>query len=280
MSDEEELVEELVEEFEQEEELVEEVEQDEEVVSRAKKYGHMSKEDWVAQGRDPNQWKSPEEFDNVGKKISEQLSYLRQKVDQRDKEIAALVDYQQRTAQREYAKAKQEVEQQLQLSRDDMDVAGVEHYSKELANMQVQETKSQEQHWQQQRQETLNKFQERNKHWYNEQNPDLMQHAYMIDQDIKNRYPNLSLEDSAQMIESRMYREFPDRVGGVQKPRPNISQSSVNKTTKAVGGGKSFQSLSSELKATYEATKRIIESKGREYTQADFIARLKQDGEI
>ena len=38
---------------------------DDEVTQRAKKFGHLSKEEWIAQGRDPAQYKTPEEFDKT-----------------------------------------------------------------------------------------------------------------------------------------------------------------------------------------------------------------------
>ena len=42
-------------------------EEEDEVVANAKKYGHLSKEDWEAQGKDPDDWKSPGEFDKRNK---------------------------------------------------------------------------------------------------------------------------------------------------------------------------------------------------------------------
>lgn len=255
---------------------------EDEVVLRAKKFGHISKEDWEAQGRNPDEWKSPEEFDKTGK-ILDQLYSLRKKLDQRDKEIQALVDYQQRTSQREYEKAKQELEQRLRASKDDMDMAGVEHYTKELTRLQDMEHQNQAQRTQQDQQEALGRFMERNKHWFNNQNPDLMQRASVIDQELKSIYPNASYDELAQKIEARMSYEYPDRVGGTARPRPAMShsQSSINKTVASKSSvTKAFKELSQELKDTYNATKRIIESTGREYSVNDFMAQLKKDGEL
>lgn len=274
--------EEALEETQQEEpeESSEENESDE-VTERAKKYGHLSKEEWVAAGRDPNLWKSPEEFDKTGKVI-EQLYSLKKKVDQRDREIQALIEYQQRTAQREYERAKQNLEAQLAAAEDDMDVKGVSHYTRELTRLEDQEKQSNAQLQQQQQIQAKESFLERNSHWFNERNPDLQQRAVEIDNEIlddinKGRLKVNSYDDIGVMIEKRMQYEHPDRILSRQKvSRPNVSpaMSAVNKT--AVVKKDVFRNLSQEHKDTYNVYKRINPNT----TEEEFINRLKADGEI
>ncbi len=256
----------------------------EEVVERAKKFGHLSREEWEAAGKDPAAYKSPEEFDKTGK-ILDQLYSMRKKVDQRDREIQALVDYQQRTSQREYDKAKQELEQRLAGSKDDMDVEGVAHYTKELVKLQGAEEHSHVQKLQQLQQQAQQAFMERNEHWFNDRNPDLKQRAIEIDNELKGIYPNATYDELARKIESRMQYEHPERVQGNERSsRPVVSSgnSSINKTAvKTSSVSRTFQGLSQDLKDTYSATKRIVESRGdKEYTVNDFINQLKKDGEI
>lgn len=286
MNDEEELIqeEELVQEEEiLEEEVVQEDEvQEDEEVEKAKKYGHLSKEEWEAQGRDPKAWKSPEEYNKTGE-IIEQLMSLRKQVERRDREIQALVDYQQRTSQREYEKAKKELEHGLKASKEDMDMEGVAHYTRELDRLQYQEQQNQVNQYQQVQQQAVQSFIERNQHWYNERNPDLKQRAHEIDNEIKERLPGVTPEQAAKMIETRIQYEFPERVLGQSKVRPEVSpsRSSVNKTAvNRSSASKVFQSLPQDLKDTYNAHKRIRQSLGEELTQEEFIERLKRDGEI
>lgn len=275
-----------VEENEQEE-VVEQPEEsppeEDEVVERAKKYGHLSKEEWIAAGKDPDKYKTPEEFDKTGKVI-EQLYSLKKKVDQRDREIQSLVEYQQRTSQREYERAKQELEQRLALSKDDMDMEGVSHYTKELVRLQDNEQSSKAHQMQQAQYAAQQAFIERNQHWFNDRNPDLKNRAIEIDNELKGIYPNATYEELAQKIETRMQYEHPERVSGQTRARPSVSpsQSSVNKTAVNTSSVKrTFQSLSQDLKDTYSATKRIVESRGdKEYTVNDFINQLKKDGEL
>ncbi len=287
----EEAVEEVVEREESDEvaETSEEVEQEhesgeakverDEIVERAKKYGHLSKEEWVAQGRDPNQWKSPEEFDKTGK-ILEQLYAMKKKVDQRDREIQALVDYQQRTSQREYERAKEDLQNRLAASKDDMDVEGVAHYTKELTRLEQMEQVNQANKGQEQQQVALENFKDRNQHWFNERNPDLVNRAVAIDAELKQKYPNASYDDLAEMIELKMLKEYPDRILGTKSQRPpslSPSHSSINKAAaNKTNVGKTFKGLSQEHRDTFNVYKRINPN----ITEADFINRLKQDGEL
>lgn len=252
------------------EEVVEQEDVDPEVVERAKKYGHLSMEEWVAQGRDPAKYKTPEEFDKTGKVI-EQLYTLKKKVDQRDREIQALIDYQQRTAQREYERARQDLEARLAAAKDDMDMEGVAHYTRELVQIQNNEQNNQVQ----QRQSAQQAFIERNQHWFNDRNPDLKQRAIEIDNEIKSIFPNASFEELAQKIETRMQYEYPERVlGQNHSVRPVASQSSVNKT--AIVKKHSINSLSQEHRDTFNVYKRI----NPKITEAEFIQKLKNDGEL
>lgn len=285
--DDEEIVEEEIEESEQDEsgEENESSDEDEEIVERAKKYGHLSKEEWIAAGRNAKDWKSPEEFDKTGKVI-EQLYTLKKKVDQRDREIQALIDYQQRTSQREYERAKQELESRLAASKDDMDMEGVSHYTKELTRLEDIENNNKVQTYQAAQKSAQEAFLERNQHWFNDRNPDLMNRAIEIDNEITQLYKNASYEEKAEMIEKRMQYEHPERVlgerGKVKAPVSSSRQSSVNKSAVNKSSvSRTFKSLPQDLKDTYSATKRIVESRGdREYTVNDFINQLKKDGEI
>lgn len=259
---------------------------DQEVVARAKQYGHLSKEEWAAQGKDPDQWKSPEEFDKTGKMI-DQIKALTKRVEQRDREIDSLVQYQQRTSQREYEKAKAEIQQQIQYAKDNYDIESVEHYTRESEKLQ---SKAQNELYQTvlaEQAAAMNEFKERNSHWFNEQNPDLVQRAIAIDNEIKHVYPNATYRELAEKIETRMKYEFPERVEGRaparQAPVISNSQSGMNKSAVTSSGlNKSFKDLSQELKDTYYATKRCIESRrdGSEYTIERYMEQLKKDGEI
>ena len=263
----------------QQEENEEKHEEENEVEEKAKKFGHISKEDWIASGKDPSKYKTPAEFNKTGEEIESRYTALKKKVDQRDREIQALIEYQQRTAQREFERAKQELEQRLASSKDDMDVEGVAHYTKELTRLQDSENQTHAQQMQQLQREAQEAFLERNAHWFNDRNPDLKSRAIEIDNELKEIYPNATYEELAKKIETRMQYEHPDRVLGQVKSRPITSPgtSSINKTAVKSSVSRTFQNLSQDLKDTYSAYKRVY---GKEMSEAEFIERLKNDGEL
>lgn len=273
----EDAVEEVVQENEELE--VEEEEQeseDSEVVERAKKYGHLSKEEWIAQGKDPALWKSPQEFDKTGEIIGQILS-LKKQVEQRDRELKSVMAQQDRIAKREYERARQDLEARLAASKDDMDVEAVSHYTKELTRLQDMEQQNQVQNDHQIQQAAREAFIDRNAHWFNERNPDLQQRAVEIDSEMKRKYPNASYEDLADIIEAKMLKEYPERVlGQTRYNRPNASpsQSAVNKT--ATVKKDVFKNLSQEHKDTYNVYKRM----NPKITEAEYIQRLKDYGEL
>lgn len=276
---------EITQEIETEQEAEQEQESDPEIIERAKKYGHLSKEEWIAQGRRPEDWKTPEEFDKTGKVI-EQIYSLKKQVEQRDRELKAVIAQQDRIAQREYDRAKKDLESRLAAAEEDMDVKSVSHYTRELVRLEDMEQQTQQQKYQQEQEQAKQNFLERNQHWFNERNPDLQQRAIEIDNEIKadinaGRIKVNSYDDIGVMIEKRLAYEHPERILGPKKViRPNVS-SPVNKTAVNANSAKrTFQSLSQDLKDTYNAHKRIRASMGQELTEAEFIERLKADGEI
>ena len=265
-----------IESVEQADELDDDSEQElDEQSAKAKKYGHLSKDDWIAQGKDPKLWKSPEEFNKTGE-ILEQIYSLRKQVELRDRELKNVVEYHKKASQREYERARQDLEQRLAASKDDMDVEGVSHYTKELTRLEDYENQTQTQQKQQSQQDAESRFVERNQHWYNERNADLVRQAHAISAELQSIYPSASPDELAQKIELRMQYEHPERVNGQTKARPSISpsRSSVNKT--AITKKNSFGKLSQELKDTFNVYKRINPS----ITEADFIARMQAEGEL
>lgn len=208
-----------------------------------------------------------------------QLEQLRKKVDQRDREIEALVEYQQRTAKREYEKAKQDIQNQLAAAKDDMDVEGVARYTQELARLEHVEQTSHVNNQQERQRIALEGFKSRNQHWFNDKNSDLVNRAVEIDNELKRKYPNADFEELAEMIELKMLKEYPDKVLNRNSRAPSsiTNNSAVNKTALNRNSvTKTFRGLSQEHRDTYNVYKRINPN----ITEADFISRLKQDGEL
>ena len=255
-------------------------------VQKAKQYGHVSREDWIAQGKDPDDWKSPKEFVRTGE-ILDQLYSLRKEISQRDNEIQSLVDYNRRVSEREYERAKQELHAQLQNAKNYDDVESVEHLTRQIGNLEYQEQQERLQSLNNLRQNVMSQFMARNGHWYNNQHPELVQKAQMIGNELKQYYPNLPIEEAARRIEERMKLEHPEIAvsnPAVPKPVLSSSNSALNQSASVAKGGSAeaiFNRLPKDLKDVYHSSKRTLEKiPGVTYTINEYIDKLKSDGEI
>jgi len=275
--------------------LEEEVQQEAPVdpeVQKAKANGYMTREEWEASGRDPAKFKTPEQFNKFGEaypEFQEAIKSLKSKLDQRDKEIESVLEYQKRTAEREYQRARQQLEAELQQAREMGDGHGIERLVTERNKMEWQETQKQMQLAEQERQSTLQSFIARNKNWFGV-DPVMTDECNRLEQQIRENAQRNGLpitwQQVAEGVENVMRFKYPDKVGvsrEVQKPSLSISQSQ-SATNRDVGSldsdSKVFQSLDSDYKHLYTATKRMLEKQGYKYTEKDFVNQLRKDGEI
>jgi hypothetical protein len=259
-----------------------------EIVQKAKSTGHLSPEEYKAKNGTLEGYKTEKEFVDFGEKVYPVLEKMNQKLEQRDREIAAMLKYQETTERRMYDKAKTELAQQLQQAKEYGDTAKVEMIAREQAKLDFSEAQTQQDNIERHRNSVAEQFKSRNQHWFNDAHPDLVAETLQIDEQIRqsciamNR--PMTPEQIAQALETQMRINHPDIIGVVSKPvqMMSASRSAVNKTvaTALPDHEKSFRSLSAEHKDIFEATRRILKKQGREYTTAKFIERLKRDGEI
>ncbi len=257
-------------------------------VEKARSKGWLSEEDYVKKHGTKEGYKSPEEFNEFGenyyKRAEENYKDLKKALERRDAEIAALVEYQKRTKDREFQRAKQEVEAQLKQAKEIGDGEAVEQLTKEKLKAEAEEMRVAHEQVEQARQATLNNFIKRNSYWYNESRPDLKAEAHMLDQRFKALNPNLTFDEVGQMIEMQMKINHPELQVKTAPTQPTFSaaNSSVNKGSaeRAPDDSRVFRTLSAEHRSIYNATKDVMKRSGIEYTQAEFIKRLKDDGEI
>lgn len=119
-------------------------------------------------------------------------------------------------------------------------------------------------------------FVERNKDWYNEQNPDLQRKAHFLVDKYK-LTPNITADQIVKMVETEI-REF-------ELPKKQKAGSTPNISRTTSGGNKIAQAATSRLpaskKAAFEEQKAVMTSMGvKNYTEADFVAYLKRYGDI
>lgn len=269
------------------EEVVEEEQVEEhkpEVVKKAKNYGHLSKEEWAKQGRDPNKWKSEEDFVEFGdsySKLKPHIETLKKEIAKRDMALDTISGYVEEIKQKEYMRGQQEMEARLRQAKADGDMDTVEQIAKQRAQQEYQDQQKQIQSLVSQQQDALQTFMERNKHWYNEQHPDLVQKTIQVEEEIRSYYPGLSWHDLAQRVENRMKADYPDVVGtgNVQRPVITPSRSSVNQSAmQSTPDSESSlaRKLSSEEREEFNQIKRWVEGSGAKYTVKEYIEKSKQ----
>ena len=249
---------------------------------KARHYGWKPKGEWDGE---PDEWKSANQFVKTGNLIDKVNSIERENGELKT-QLKSVVEYNQRVSQREYEKAKNDLEAGLNQAKDYGDVDEVDNLRTQLTQLTEQENVARNQQWQQHQSQILNAFKERNKSWFNDQHPEMITRATQLDAELRGYFPN-DLAALSTAIEERMKIEYPNIVQpGATRQDASISpmQSAVNKSAVGKTGGNSemtFRKLPKDLKDVYFATKKMIEGNGNlKYSVDDFVAKLKEDGEI
>jgi hypothetical protein len=264
----------------QEEEVVE-------VKQKAKSTGHLSPEEYKAKHGSLKGYKTEDEFVRTGDMI-EQIYSLKKKLDQRDNEVEAILNYQRSTIQEHKRKARQEIEAKLREAREYGNVEAVEALVQQRTQLDyVEQQESMKQQLSTQ-QKAVEGFIERNKHWFNDEHPELKRKAAEIDDALTKHFNNIGrnvpLDDLAKMVEDEMSRLYPDVVRKGTSARPAISaaKSTVNKAASNFDESEDrmYAKLTQDQKWMYQAQKRIQTKGGYSYSMKDFVRQLKEDGEL
>lgn len=281
-------------------EAQDEAQESNEVKTRAKKFGHLSKEEFLAKGGREEDYKDEKEFVKFGEDYSTVkpvLDSLKKQLDRKEKEIEAILEYNKRTAEREYQRAKSELDFSLSQAKQQGDIDRVEVLSQEKARMDIQKQGEMNHQRAAAQQEAVDEFLDRNKHWFNTDHPELKDEAIRIDEEVRQDYPNITYKELGKKIENRMRDLHPDIVGRGTVNRPVMNQSKSNMAKSSVDNNsnddiKLFKKLCAEnknYKYMFDAQKRLLEKgftdlKGKtikpKYTEKDFINQLRKDGEI
>lgn len=266
---------------------------EEEQVQEAKKHGYLTKDEYLKKHGTLDGFKSPDEFNKYGKAwddVKDVITGMKKSLEERDKQLEALVKYNERVEERALQRARAQLEEQLRLARDQGDVDAVEHLTREKAKVEFQTSQDLIQKQEVERMQAARDFMEKNKHWYNV-NPIMTSRVNAIDAEERhkaqaNNIP-LTYTQLANIVEARMRLEFPEVMlapnAGNTAPNLSMSRSAVNK--QSISGGtdidKAFRSLHPEHIAVFKATNNMLKRQGRTgYTEKEFIEKLRKDGEI
>lgn len=265
-------------------------------VQKAKKNGHLSKEQYIEKYGSAEGFKDEDQFNKYGdawSDVKEVITGLQKKLDEEAKKTEALVSYNQRIEDRAYQRAKTEIELKLQEAKNMGDVANVEYLTKEQSKMEFNESQQAYARNEAARSSVERQFLERNKHWVGV-NKEMTAKAIAMDAEERANAQRLNLpltyEKLAEIVEARMRMEYPQEFIK-SKPTPGFSASASNANKGTTGGiGDSserlFNTLSEDHKLIFAATKRSYEKSSKAlgqnkvYSKQDFIKQLKKDGEI
>lgn len=260
-----------------------------EVVEKAKSTGHLTKEEFVAKGGKPDEYKTEKEYVLTGELID-----LKKTLQKRDKDIEEILKYQQLAIERQKQSFRQELESRLNQAREVGDIQQVEKITQEKVRAEIQETQEKQTRMDSDVREAVQEFAERNSDWYNESHPELVRRCAELDTFYMSQSPGISLRERAVKIENQVRAEMslnPSYLkitaAKMETSRPNISSSRSAVTASGsnisdASDDKLYTKLSSEEKAMYNSLKRIQAKvdKTKPLTVKEFAAKIRNDSTI
>ena len=251
--------------------------------------GHISKEKWVEQGRDPDQWRSPEDWKERGEKI---LPIVKERLDKMTKDFAgvqtelkasreAFAEFQdfQTTARRADAKkayqdALRDIQTQQRVAVGEMDTAKfdeLEGQKGDLYQTYVADTKEPEK--KEPPAKTEDKFsaeeQERgqefikNNGWFNT-DPVMKAYAQAQSVALMDGQGNINYDQLAKDVKAR----FPEKFTNPRREEANSVEG--GDTTKQVKGGKKFDDLPQAAKTAFARFQKQMPNFTKEAYLADY----------
>lgn len=261
-------------------------------VEKAKSNGYLTKEQYVAKHGSDKGFKSPHDFNKFGElypEIQSSLKSVNKKLEERDRQIAALVKYNEDVKNRERQAARRELEATLKEAKRLGDGDTVQQVVQRQNELNYQEAQEAAENAANTITRTQSDFVERNKDWYGV-DEEMTNRAKQVDAEIlagnfAHIFPKPTThEQLAKQIEVIVKGEFEKKrsqssLTRSSGPNLNSSISNVNKSASPNNAAmNTFRSLSQDLKDVYVATVRTLKVSGYKYTEEEYINKLKNDG--
>lgn len=256
-------------------------EHDEEPKHKPKGRGYLTKDQWVAEGRDPAKFKSKEEYEEFGEAynvMKPHLDKFKQDLRQKDLIVQGIVKNVEEMKRQEAERIKSLVEAQLRQAKEVGDGDAIEKLSVQKENIQNQLKVQDNQALKDEETRVNNKFMERNGHWFNKDKfPDLFDEAIEEEKRLALQQPGLAYFQRVQRVEDYMKFQHPElsQVGrNNQDTHISSTQSGVNKTRIGASGTEEnlYRGLSGRDKTDFKAIKDTVEKlTGVKYTVKQFL---------
>lgn len=261
-------------------------------VQEAKKHGHLSEDDYLKKYGSLKGYKSPQEFNKFGKEwteVSDVIKGVQKQLSERDKQIEALVKYNERIEERAMQAARRQLEQQLADAKAMGNVQAVEQLSREKAKAEFHENQEAQQKHEAERFRVEHSFREANKHWLGI-NQTMTARVHLIDAEEREKAAanniNMTYDQLAKVVTARMRVEFPEEMisqnTGNSAPSLSVRDSQVNKPSDTgLDGERAFKGLSQEQIDIFNITNNSLKRmKLQPYTKQAYIDKLRNRGEI
>ena len=247
-----------------------------EEVDKARRHGHLTKEEWVAKGKRPEEWKSPEEFND----FSDWYKDVRKDNAEIKKQNELLIKYRKEDTAKAVLQARQEIEARLRQAKDLGNSEDIEKLTEQRVYFDQIQRQEQQQNIAQEVTSADDEFLTNNKHWFNESNPDLMEAARRADVEIGNAFPNITYREKLKRIETRIKYEYPETaITKVNRPVVSPSRSGLNKSaqesTESYTEDKILSKLDRQEKDDFSITNDMLKRRGiKPYTAKEFLVEM------
>lgn len=273
-------------------EIAQEDAQIQEDLEESSKSGHMTKEEWVAKGKDPDKWKSPETYDAFGNLIQQNKS-LKQRIYHTEYALNTLAKQFLTIRARERAEAEAELKQKFARAIDDGDTGRALELQQQMTTQQYahrNEVAQEQAVVQDPGVQAGQEFIARNPQWFKPGVPAEYSPYY---QEVLNLQNQAAIEYRARGLDPAIYMDdILQEVEQTIRNRPNEAQAGAIKqkvnplSSPRSGGGQGggvkddvkLKKLSNEDRALYVATRDMLakhrdkSGKAIHYSVDEFLA--------
>jgi hypothetical protein len=192
----------------------------------AKEKGWKPLKEYEEDGGDPLNWKDAGAFIKDGELI-ENVRNGRRKVDELEKKFSEMYSIMERSKQAEIEKTKKYYEAELARAEAEFNVKAIKENTAALARIEVEESSNKKQATQPSvtvDEKAARDFFERNKSWYNDDNPLMVTAVQMFnDQLVREQQVTgkpMSSQQVAEKIEEKIKKEFPHKFENQERSKP------------------------------------------------------------
>lgn len=254
------------------------------VEQKAQKMGHISKEDWIDMGKDPDEWRSPEEFVERGENI---VPIMRDRIDKLEKTIETLTKHVktqvEKAEERALTEAKKSYEQEIARLKaervkavDDGDVEKFEELDNKINSLDPPQEPAGEKPAADPHFEAWHA----NNPWYapdldnvGSADRDMTIFALAVANDPELIKENLPPDKFYQRVEERVRANFPHKFQNKNREQVDMVESTTPAPPKT--NGKTWADIPSDAKATYKRTAAELEREyGKDYVKENFTQEI------